>query len=220
MTSLLLFEMKTVTDIREQRKKGERINIFLDHAFAFSVKRNAIEEAGVQVGQALSPSQVEELIGVDLRHRCFDIALVYLSYRPRSEMELKSRLRRRGFSDEIVQDVVNQMKEQGLVDDIAFAEFWRDNRESFSPRSRYLLKAELKQKGVEAETIEQVIQGLDDEASAYQAASKRARSLTPKDYQEFRRRLGAYLRWRGFSFGVINHTLDRLWQELSANEEQ
>jgi regulatory protein len=178
-----------------------------------------MEEAGVQVGQVLSPSQVEDLIRADHGHRCFDIASVYLSYRPRSERELRTRLRRRGFSPEIVQGVVHQLKERGLVDDIAFAEFWRDNRESFSPRSRHLLRLELRQKGVEGETIEQVLQGLDDEASAYQAASKRARSLTPKDYQGFRRRLGAYLRRRGFSFGVIDHTLDRLWQELFANDE-
>ena len=212
--------MKTVTDIMEQGRKRGRLNVFLDHSFAFSVKRDAIEKAGVQVGQVLSPSQVEGLIRADHGHRCFDMALVCLSYRPRSERELRTRLRRRGFGDEIVQEVVNQLKERGLVDDIAFAEFWRDNRESFSPRSRHLLRLELKQKGVEGETIEQVIQGLDDEASAYQAASKRARSLPPKDYQEFRRRLGAYLRRRGFSFGVIGHTLDRLGQELFADEEQ
>ncbi len=216
----LSLKMKTVTALKEQRRKRQRINVYLDGAFAFSVPRDIIERSGVQVGQALSTSQIEELTRGDLWRRCHDAALLFLSYRPRSEMELKDRLRRRGFSDEILQEVVSWLRGQGLVDDLAFAEFWRDNRESFSPRSQYLLRLELWRKGVDQEVIAQVLQGLDEDESAYQAARKKVRRQVTADYQWFRRRVGEYLKRRGFGFRVINHTLERLWEELSQDGRQ
>ena len=104
-------------------------------------------------------------------------------------------------------------REQALVDDVAFAQFWRDNRESLSPRSRWLTGREMRQKGVAEDIIAQVIETIDDDDSAYQAAVAKLRSLPQADYQGFRRRLGGYLRRRGFNYGVINHTVKRLWQE-------
>jgi len=99
------------------------------------------------------------------------------------------------------------------VDDMAFAQFWKDNRESFSPRSQWLTKLELRRKGVADDIIDQVVAGVDDDSSAYQAAMGKARSLLRSDYQGFRRRLGEYLKRRGFGYEVIRRTVERLWQE-------
>ncbi len=76
---------------------------------------------------------------------------------------------------------------------------------------------ELRQKGVDEETINQVVGAIDDEDSAYRAALNKARSLPPmSDYQSFRHRLAGYLKRRGFSYGVINHTVERVWQKQGA----
>jgi regulatory protein len=96
---------------------------------------------------------------------------------------------------------------------MAFAQFWRDNRQSFSPRSQWLTKLELRRKGVAADIIDQVVDTVDNADSAYRAALSKARSLSQSDYQSFRRRLGEYLKRRGFGYGVINHTVERIWQE-------
>jgi regulatory protein len=96
---------------------------------------------------------------------------------------------------------------------LAFAQFWKENRQSFSPRSRWLTRSELRQKGVADDIIEQVVANVDDEDSAYRAATAKAHSLHEADYQGFRRRLGEYLKRRGFNYGVINNTVKRLWQE-------
>jgi regulatory protein len=103
-----------------------------------------------------------------------------------------------------------------LVDDMAFAQFWKDNRESFSPRSQWLTKLELRRKGVANNIIDQVVDTIDEEDSAYRAALSKARSLPLSDYQSLRRRLGDYLKRRGFGCGVINHTIERLRPELES----
>lgn len=205
--------MRKITAIRVGKGRGKRVNIFLDGRLAFSFEAETVVKEGLRVGQELSDSQVEALAESDHFHRCLNAASRYLSYRPRSEFELRERLQRRGFGGESVEAVVVKLKEQGVVDDMAFAQFWRDNRESFSPRSQWLTKLELRRKGVADDLIDRVVNVIDDDDSAYRVALSKARSLPRSDYQDFRRRLGEYLKRRGFGYGVISHIVERIWQE-------
>ena len=206
--------MSKITTLRVGRGPRKRVNVFLDGRFAFSLETEVVVKEGLQVGQELSTGQIEALVKLGHFHRCFDTAAHYLSYRPRSEFELRERLHQRGFDDDNVAAVLTRLKEQGLVDDMAFAQFWKDNRELFSPRSQWLTKLELRRKGVASSIIDQVVDTIDDEDSAYRAALSKAHSLPLSDYQSFHRRLGDYLKRRGFGYGVMNHTIERLWQEL------
>ncbi len=208
--------MRKITALRAGRGQRKRVNVSLDGRFAFSLETEVAVKEGLQVGQELSTSQIEALARFDHFHRCLNTAAHYLSYRPRSEFELRERLHQRGFDDDNVAAVLTSLKKQGLVDDLAFAQFWTDNRESFSPRSQWLIKLELRQKGVASDIIDQIADTIDDEDSAYRAALSKARSLPLADYQSFRRRLGDYLKRRGFSYGVINHTIERLWPEIES----
>ncbi len=205
--------MRTVTAIEPQKRQKERMNLYLDGAFAFSISVSAAAEVGLHQGQKLSPAEVEKLRDVDLLHRSLNSALRLLSQRPRSEAEIRARLRRRGYEADTIQQVLVKLKERKLVDDVAFARFWRENRESFRPRSRRLIDLELRQKGVEAKAIAEATAGVDDEISAYKAAQKKAKSLGGLDYPSFSNRLGAFLRRRGFAYDLINLTVERIWQE-------
>jgi regulatory protein len=205
--------MKRITALRVGRGRGKRVNVFLDGKFAFSLGAEIAMKEGLKVGEELSSSQVEVLDRSDHFHRCLNAAARYLSYRPRSESELRQRLQQRGFDGDSVEAVIARLKEQGLVDDVAFAQFWKDNRQSFSPRSRWLTRLELRRKGVAGDVIDQVVNAVDDNESAYRAAQSKARSLPVSDYQNFRRRLGEYLKRRGFGYGVIAHTVEQLWRE-------
>ncbi len=205
--------MKRITALRDGRRQRKRVNVFLDGKFAFSLEAEVAVNEGLRVGQELSANQLEELARSDHFRRCLGAAAHYLSYRPRSEFEIRERLQRRGFDDDSIDAVIARLKEQGLVDDMAFAQFWQDNRASFSPRSRWLTKLEMRRKGVSDDIITQVVDAIDDTNSAYRAALSKARTLSLSDQQAFRRRLGEYLKRRGFSYEVIKDTVERIWQE-------
>ena len=209
--------MSKITALRIGRGRGKRVNVFLDGRFVLSLESEVVVKEGLQVGQELSTAQVEMLSGSDRRQRCLNAAYRYLSYRPRSESEVRERLQRRGFDGDCTEAVMANLREQGLVDDVAFARFWKENRESFSPRSQRLTRLELKRKGVVSDVIDRVVDAVDDGDSAYRAALDRVRRLPLSDYQSFRRRLGEYLKRRGFGYEVINHTVDRVWQEQGSN---
>jgi len=189
------------------------VNVFLDGSFAFSLEAEVAMKKNLKLEQELSEDEIEALTGADLFQRCLNAAFRYLGYRPRSEAELRERLKRRGFEAGNVEAALTRLREQGLVDDLAFAQFWKDNRETFRPRSQWLTRLELRRKGVTDNIIDQVVADVDDEDSAYRAAQSRAHRLPDSDYEGFRHRLGGYLKRRGFGYSVINNTVERLWQE-------
>ncbi|MBI2831274.1 MAG: RecX family transcriptional regulator [Chloroflexi bacterium] len=203
--------MSKITAIRAGR--GRRVRICLDGRQALGLEAEVAAKHGLQVGQELSEKRMEELTHSNSFQRCLNAATRYLGYRPRSESELRDRLHRRGFDDGDIDNVINRLKEQGLVDDRAFAEFWKENRQEFSPRSQRLTGLELRQKGIEPDIIKQMVDTVDDTENAYRAALSKARSLSQYDYQGFSRRLGGYLKRRGFSYAVVDHTIERLWRE-------
>ncbi|UCH42662.1 MAG: RecX family transcriptional regulator [Dehalococcoidales bacterium] len=205
--------MKKITALRAGKGRSKRVRIFLDGKQAFYLETEVVAKEGLKVGQRLSADQINILIRKDNFQRALGMAVHYISYRPRSEFELRERLGQRGTNDRIQEEVIAKLKEQGLVDDTAFARFWTSSRESYSPRSQWLTGLELKRRGVADDIVNKVVDNIDDEDSAYRAALKKARSLPQSDYAAFRRRLGSHLQRRGFGYGIIKHTIQRLWQE-------
>lgn len=205
--------MAKITGIKKAKGRERRVNVFVDGKPALALLAETVLKEGLQTGQEITEVRLDTLAGIDRYQRCLNAAIHYLGYRPRSEAEIRQRLQRHGFDGECLEKTLARLKEQELVDDAAFAQYWRENRETFRPRSRRLTEMELKRKGLSSEIIEQIIREIDDKDSAYRAAINKARRLSLVDYKVFRQRLGEYLGRRGFSYGVIKETTERVWQE-------
>lgn len=141
-------------------------------------------------------------------------ALKLLSYRPRSEAEVRRRLSRR-FLPELVEEAILHLMNLGLLDDAAFASYWRENREMHRPRGARALRWELSRMGVARGVVEEALTGLDEEENAYRAASKLFRRLVHASNDDFRNKLSTYLSRRGFSSEAVSTTIERCWGELS-----
>lgn len=210
--------MTKITALRFGKGRSKKVNVSLDGRHAFNLELDVVIRERLKVEQEISAAQVEALKKAGYQQRCYNAAARLLGYRPRSEHEMRQRLNQHGFDKDTIGAVLTRLKEQGLMDDDNFARFWRDNRQSFSPRSQWLIRVELRQKGVPDEIINQVVSSIDDADSAYRTAKKKANSLTITDYQNFRRRIGEYLKRRGFNYSVIIKTIERLWQEREESQ--
>ncbi len=206
--------MGKITALKTNKRTDRQVNLFLDGKFAVKLDTELAVKKGLKVGAEISDDRIKELTEDTGLARGLNIAYRFLSYRPRSESEMKDRLRRRGYEDSKIEIIINKLKEQNLLDDTAFAQFWKENRETFRPRSKRLTGLELKKKGVADEIIKEVTGDSNDMQSAYQAAQHKAQLLANQEYEVFRRRLGDYLQRRGFGYTVINQTVKKLWQEM------
>ena len=199
----------------EKQRRGKRVNLFLDGRFALGLSLEAAAQAGLRVGDEVDDERLQALRAEAAGADAMAASLRLLSYRPRSEAELRQRLARRGTPPALVDGAIERLRELGLVDDAAFAQAWVDSRDRASPRGRRLLRQELLAKGVDSDTSRELLESVDEPDAALRAASRRAASLRDLSYDEFRRRLGDFLRRRGFGYDTVRRTVERLWRELA-----
>jgi len=209
--------MRKITAIETQKKRSNRVNIHLDGEFAFGLER--ITAAWLRVGQELDEKKIEQLQAEDARERALQQALLFLSYRARSETEIRRNLKKHEIPEDVVEETIQRLRRDGLANDGKFARAWVENRSTFRPRSRRMMELELRQKGLDDETMKSALDDVNDEALAYEAGQKRATRFKGLEWSEFRIKLSGFLARRGFSYSVIAPVVTRIWNETHSEEQ-
>lgn len=116
-----------------------------------------------------------------------DAALRFLEARSRSVAEVRRRLRDAGYRPELVEGAIERLLALGMLDDAAFSRAWVESRDRARPRGEHALRQELRLKGVDAATIEAVLEARRaeagpedpavDEAAAERLLARHARTL-------------------------------------------
>jgi regulatory protein len=208
---------KKITALKIQKKNKNRVSVFLDHEYAFGLSR--IVAGWLAVGQELTEEKIKELQAKDNVEIALQKALNYLSYRPRSEQEIRQNLNKKhGFEEGIIDQIIERLERGGLVDDHNFAEMWVENRSEFRPRGSHALRMELRQKGVDERIIAQALEDIDEEDLAFKAARKQARKYQHLEWLVFRKKLTGFLARRGFNYGVIAEVTPKVWDEIASQQ--
>ena len=136
-----------------------------------------------------------------------------LKFRPRSEYELRQRLKRRGFSESAVEETLFFLKEKKFVDDLEFVRIWVQSRLK-KPLGINRIRQELKIKGIEKDLIEQALKDITDKYSedrvVKELACRRWGRLKHVQPQKARRRLFLFLLRRGFSIDKIQEAINQI----------
>lgn len=205
-----------ITALEPQAHNPERVNLYLDGSFSLGMSAELMLKLNLHLDQELSEADLEHLKSEEARQQAVERAINYLSFRPRSQAEVRRYLRKKETPPDIIEAVLERLNRLDYVNDRAFASFWVENREQFNPRGSQALRNELRLKGVEREIIDEAVSDENDEELALRAGRKKALSLlkTPEiDYTRFRNRLGGFLARRGFSYDVVSRVVRTLWQE-------
>ena len=210
-----------VTALRPTKRDPDRIAVDLDGSFAFALPATLVADERIDVGDMLDVDRVSALLAADQASRATEAALVFLSYRPRSEKEVRDRLRRGGYEQDAIEHAISRLHEWRYLDDADFARRWVENRTAHRPRGKRLLQQELRHKGIDGETARDAIDDaeLDETGAAEALARRRLPSYAGDEPAAIRRRLGAYLARRGYGYDVIRIALDRALGETEDMDE-
>jgi regulatory protein len=201
------------------KPRAGKVRVETDDGRVFEFSRKAADEAGLVAGLELPEGRLEALLEECGFRDALQEALRFLGIRPRSEVEVRRYLRRRRRPDPVIERVVARLREHKELDDAAFARFWVENRVVFRPRSRRLIRGELRQKGISAGLAEKMVEGVDDEKAAIMLGRRRAARLTGLEWPEFRLKLGGYLQRRDFGYETIERVTRVLWQERVGEDQ-
>jgi len=146
---------------------------------------------------------------MDNFEKFYNKALEFLSYRPRSEKEVRDKLKTKKVESSTIDKIIAKLKEKKFLNDEEFAKMFSENRLKFRPRSLRLIKLELKRKGIVSEIINN-LQLTDDSdlESAKKLVEKRIGRVKELPKQVIYEKLGRYLASKGFNWDTIKKSID------------
>lgn len=194
-----------ITAIKAQVKNTERVSVYVDESYAFSLTHNQLLEQKIHAGLELSEARLDELKAVSEFGKAFDRVLNYLMIRPRSRQEVQDYCWRKKITPEDCQAIMDKLSKRGYLDDAAFARAWVESRRLTKATSKRKLQLELRQKGISDELANQAFESSEyNEDTALKELIVKKRRLSR--YQD-EQKLLQYLVRQGFSYEAVKNIL-------------
>jgi regulatory protein len=214
-------KQKTITRIEPQKRNPRRRSVFIDGKFAFGVNEEVISNLRLEKGEEINERDIKEIIKQKGESEAKEAALRFLSFRRRTEKEVKDKLKKRGFDDKTIKNTIEKLKGYDLINDVEFATAWVKERLTYKPRGKKLLRQELWKKGIKKEIIDQVTEELcqDEEKAASELLEKIKRRYRNLEPQVARRRMLGVLLRRGFSYEIAKSTFSSLFSSSVTDGE-
>ena len=201
---------RRITALRTQARNPGLVRIYIDKEHAFTVK--LIDAADLSTGQVLSDDQLALLRKKHDLEEAYLRSVRYIAYRPRSHREVEQQLNKRQYSPETVASTIRRLSESQLIDDESFANWWIAHRCRLKPRSRYALRFELLQKGIDEGIISAALADMDDAKMALTLLETMRKKWYRLDQRQKRQKILAYLHRRGFRYDVAKSAYERFIQ--------
>jgi regulatory protein len=206
-----------ITYIKNQKKRKNRFSIYVEGKYRFSLDYDTLARSNIHIGDEIEERDIEKLKLKDEFARARDYGYVLISYRDRSEWELRHRILEKGFRREVAREVVDWFLSEGIVNDRNFANRWLDGVLQAKPMGRMRVFHELRAKRIDDGIIEEMCdKRLDYQTEmelAKKACDKRMNILKNYPPEVGRRRLFRYMKNRGFDFEIIHKLMEECFSD-------
>ncbi len=140
--------------------------------------------------------------------RALNMALNYLSYQARTIQEMQNYIKNKGFSEDIVEKIIEILKDQNYLNDRKFARQFVETRIKTKAKSKFALEYELRQKGIKPCDIDDLLKEYDDQNLALKAIHPKIKTWQNLDIDKLKKKIINFLRYRGFNYDICLSTLN------------
>ena len=200
--------MSKISRIEEQKKKKNRVNIYIDGKFSIGLYIETVVKFRLYEGKEITPSQLIEMEFHENLINAKENARNYLSYRLRSQKELQDYLRLKKYNQEVIDIITNDFEDVGLLNDCVFAEMWVKDRSKRNPKGNFIIRQELKNKGISDLDIEKALKETDERRNAHKAATKAYKKYISND--NIKEKILTYLTRRGFPYYLSREVTEEI----------
>lgn len=200
--------MGIITKIEEQKNKN-RVNIFVDDSFFCGLEKETAVIFGLKVNKEIDENELSLAIEKSEEKRAFEKSMDYLSKRMHSKFELKDKLLKKGFSNEVVLNTILKLEEYHYVDDDMFARLFIEQNSNLSKR---MIFNKLQLKGINKDIIDKNLIEIDSDAEIEKCevlARKLLKSTKIENFNDKQKFVAKLVR-RGFSYDTISKVLKNI----------
>jgi len=202
----------TITKIEKQKKNKDRWNVFIDGAFACGVNSDTLLKFQLKSGDEIDENKLKEIRDFDEYLYSKKIAFDFLSYRIRSEKELKDKLKGKDISHTSIERTIEHLKELKLINDEEFARQLISEKLASKPVGKAVLRQKLIQKGISFKLSDEILKEYFSEDNEKEFVisnfDKYFRRVEGLDRQQKRKKMFDYLARKGFDFDIIKQVIN------------
>ena len=204
--------MERITDIRVGQKNKERIHIYIGGKFAFAVYADTAVSHRLKTGAYITEEEKERILQEDGEKYALSCAMKLLSYRMRTEKELRDKLREKEIAEETVGRVIRKLEEIGYLDDGRFAELYA--QELSRKYGRYVVIQKLMQKGIPRDIARAAAQSTEKDEDVIRGHIGRlTQKYRAENEKSAKQKIMRALLAKGFEYEEIKRALERHEEE-------
>jgi len=215
-----------ITSIEPQKRRQGRFNIYVEGKFSFAADENMLAKNILSVGKSLSADDIEKLTKENEAGKLFDASLRFLSYRQRSEKEVKDFLVKKiarcenikfnlASQSPVISQIITRLKKQSFLNDEEFAEWWVKARTGSQPKGPYVIRMELLRKGVDKEIVEKAISKITNQKElGSKVIEKKLVIWKTLTNLELKKKIYEHLARRGFDSKTINEVIAQIVKKV------
>ena len=189
--------MKTITELKPQANNNKRVSVYLNGAYYCGLDLLTVMQARLKVGQEIDENTLVEIQRSSEAQACFDSALNFISKSVKTEREIKDKLIKKGYLEEIVLETLEKLKSYNFVNDKDYINRYVSTYKN--NKSKKLIKFELQKKGVNKLDVDECLDEIESEfETALKIAEKYVKNKE-KDDKTFQK-CYKYLLSKGFSY--------------------
>ena len=152
--------------------------------------------------------------------RALNLALNYLSYQARTIQEMQKHIKNKGFSEEIVEKIIEILLDKNYLNDKEFARLFVETRIKTKPKSKFAFEYELRKKGINPCDIEILLKAHDDQDLALRAVRPKIKTWQNLDTEKFKKKMMNFLQYRGFNYDICLSTLNLFLESKISKKEE
>lgn len=213
-----------ITKIEPQKRNRKRMSVYIDGAFAFGVDMEVAYVCGLKEGLEVDKEWIDAVVQKEELLRAQNYALNLLSFRARSEKEIAERMAQKGYEPFIIDKTIAYLKEQGYINDKAFAEAFIKDKLELNGHGRNRIRWELYKKGVSRELVDELLEKVvtpDEEYEKAKMLAERKMKLWQKDSKPVQyRKLSGLLARKGYSFDLVSKVARELVYESDVLQDE
>lgn len=205
-----------ISKIETQKKNKDRLNIYIDDAFAFGISTDVYLKYNLKKNQEIDNEFIEEILLEEENSKAINSAVKYLSYRQRSIKEMTDYLNRKGYDRLIVEKTLNYLLDKNYLNDSEFAQSFIKDKSYLNKYGINKIRYELLNKGVSKEIIAKTLTFDSDEEfdNAMELAIKKLKSYKNQDRDSIYRKLGGFLQRKGYQYDTVKRVLKEVLNEI------
>lgn len=197
--------MSEITLIEPQKKDKRRCNVYVDGRFYCGIKLEVAVKYRLKAGTFIEKSKLDEIQLETEKSEALDKAMTHISATMKTEKQIADFLAKKGYTEAVVNFVMEKLKYHGLVDDYAYCRVYT---ESVKGKGKRALEADLIKRGADRKAIETVLSDLEeDEGEAATVLEKymRGKEITKENlYKGFK-----YLLSKGYGYDTAKSALEK-----------